>query len=349
MTTSPGGVADDLAVSGGTTRSTPSRARRLTVRTIAVATAAVVLGLATAGVAATLGAPATDDAAVGPVPPTEAAALPECPPSVPDLDDAWVPSLPVFDGADSALAPPDAVAGIVCTFAPRAMGGVDPTGADPAAPGALTGQTVLDGALARATAVELSAVPFDIAGVCTAMMSYGVPSLIGLLAADGTTTWVRTGGHCTDSTNGTFTTGVRLELLVSSLTRDGALPVLPSDTDPCQPGSGRHGQSGEIVPGVPTSVTICTGGTVVTVSEPQVLGGLVTELRALERMPDRDSCQVLEGGTFGPSYTLRFHYDAGPDAWVMVHVGCDPAVGVPGSQARTTPHLNELLAAAVAG
>ena len=116
-------------------------------------------------------------------------------------------------------------------------------------PGTLDGtERGLDSVLAGTVAAALSWVPFDITTTCPLIGDSSVPSLIGLRSSDGTTTWVRTGGHCRSASNGVFLTSVDLRMMVGGLMEDGALPVLPSGHSiPAELGRGRPGQSTELI------------------------------------------------------------------------------------------------------
>lgn len=328
-------VAPDVAVDTSGVVAAAGR-RRTRMRTAGVA-AVLLVGVASASVATVLGE-RPDRLAADP------AAL-ECPAEVPVPDQLWVPALPTFPEAGTALAPGDAVDGVVCAFAPRAAMPLEPSGRA----GTLADHRRLDRPAAREVAAFLHELPFDRQTVCPAMASSGVAALVGLRSGDGTVTWVRTGEHCVDATNGSFATAASLGVVVEGLLDTGTLVLPPSATDPCQPGTGRRGQSHEVVPDGASGLTVCFRTSVIEVDDPAVLEPLVRELRGLELVEDTDSCSPADGDTsqVGAPWTLRFHYPTGPDAWVEVVPGCDPEVRVPGRQAVATPELNTLLTALV--
>ena len=192
----------------------------------------MIAGAATTGVVL-LRPEASDDSVVVGAPVASEPAAPVadpvlCPKVLPpvsgDAGASWVPEPASFAGADSVLAPPSVTVGVVCRYPGEEGWSLRPEDSEPSTSG-VEAERPLPAALATQVAADLAAVPAQEAGMCTQIGGPTIPYLVGLRAADGSVSWVRTGvdpNSCTAATNGSFTTAVYLGGAVEALASTGA-------------------------------------------------------------------------------------------------------------------------------
>ena len=235
----------------------------------------------------------------------------------------WVPAPPTVSDSAGRLVPAQAPGhAVVCAFL---HGSARPTGSRQLASTELP-----------ALAAALAWTPRPPVGVCTADLSStdGDNYLIGLRYPHGTV-WVGVAGdHCSGTTNGAFSSARNLRLLAATLYATGTVPPA---SQPCAPSTGRLGQEAALVPGQPSSVTVC--------ADPAVAGqpiaittGLSSLIRALNALPTARFTGT--GGIPGPaaSYLLTFGYPAGPPVSVQIRSGSTPPIENGSLQAEDPGH-----------
>lgn len=244
--------------------------------------------------------------------------------------DLWVPHDPegVPDGADRLAPEQTPTSAVICAY----LHGDS----------RLTGQQELTGAL-KEIPKTLSLLPRSSGGgsPCTfdLQATDGDDYLIGLTYADGGLVWVAApGNHCAGASNGVFDTPTNLLDFVGPSYRQGVWTGPPAEDPriPCGgPELGRLGS--ELVPGTPVSVSICasSGEAPPRTGTTTDIADLVAALNALPTQPSTMSCNggpsATSTSTSGPTktvttYTLVFHYAAGPAVRLVLIPGCNPPI-----------------------
>ena len=150
--------------------------------------------------------------------------------------------------------------------------------------------------------------------------------LLGLTFADGTEWIAASHDHCAGTSNGEFASDANLGSYAAVAYSTGSWPSQdPGPTGaPCY-SSGRFGQQNALVPGSPTSLTICPNdGSRPTEFQPAQFRELLTQLAALDTKHGDSSCTPIAPHT--AAYTLLFHYASGPALWLSVWAGCTPGI-----------------------
>ena len=235
----------------------------------------------------------------------------------------WVPARPAGIGGRSRLAPlRTPVSAVVCGYIPdlrhknlagRVVGHV------------LTRQRQLTGGLA-ALAGDLAWLPRLLPGQpipCLTVLGPQSNYLIGLAYRNGGRIWVSTTADltgCVMTSNGDFTTFANVSAEAAKAVRTGRWPERPRVS--CGSG-GRLGQETVMVPAGSTSLTICVGRMVRTVTSG--FQGLVAALNALPARTSTRECSTKPPFQ-GQNYRLEFAYPQGPAVQVRVSPSCYPAI-----------------------
>jgi hypothetical protein len=258
----------------------------------------------------------------------------------------WVPAKPAGVGGRSRLAPQRTpVSAVVCGYVP------DLRHKDLA--GHLVGRVLtrhrqLTGVLA-ALAGDLAWLPRLLPGQqisCLLVLGPQSNYLIGLAYRGGGQIWVSTtadASGCVLTSNGDFTTFGNASAQAAKAVRTGRWPEPPQVS--CGRG-GRLGQETMMVPAGSTSLTICAGRIVRTLTSGYQ--GLVAALNALPARTSTRDC-TSRPPFHGQNYQLEFAYPQGPAAQVRVSAYCYPAIDNLSLQAYSAktilPIINRLLRA----
>ncbi len=236
----------------------------------------------------------------------------------------WVPAEPVGVGGRSRLVPLRTPASaVVCGYVPdlrykdlagHLVGRV------------LTRQRQLTGGLA-ALAGDLAWLPRLLPGQqipCALVLGPQSNYLIGLAYRGGGRLWVSTTADatgCVMTANGDFTTFGNASAQAATAVRTGRWPE-PSRSVSCGRG-GRLGQETVMVPAGSTSLTICAGRVVRTLTSGYQ--GLEAALNALPARTSTWGC-TSKPPFHGQDYQLEFAYPQGPAVQVRVSSHCYPAI-----------------------
>lgn len=230
---------------------------------------------------------------------------------------AWVPALPSgVDGSARLVPRTTPAAAVVCAY----LHGQHE---------ALTGQKTLTSGLAD-LATQLSWMPRRVPGQslgCDLMLrpTDGDAYLVELQYPTGRV-WVAVeGNHCGGgASNGTFVTTTNLRADAAAAYASHTWPAAP--TAPCTGDAGRLGDEHVLVPDKPIRLTICSTNGGGALASTDHIAGIVAVLNRLALAPD----SIAGGCTAEPGasaiYDLRFSYESGPDAEVMVVPHCSPEV-----------------------
>jgi hypothetical protein len=235
----------------------------------------------------------------------------------------WVPAKPVGIGGRSRLAPPRTpVSAVVCGYVPN-LGHKHLAGH--LVGHVLTRRRQLTGGFG-ALAGDLAWLPRLLPGQqipCSLVLGPQSNYLIGLAYRGGGRTWVSTTADltgCVMTSNGDFTTFANVSADAAKAVRTGRWPEPPQVS--CGSG-GRLGQETVMVPAGSTSLTICAGRMVRTLTSGYQ--GLVAALNALPARTSTWGCSS-KPPFHGQNYQLEFAYPRGPAVQVRVSPYCYPAI-----------------------
>jgi hypothetical protein len=254
----------------------------------------------------------------------------------------WVPAGPAGIDGHARLAPLRTPASaVVCTYDPD-LGHKNLAGHLKGH--VLTGKRRLAGGLGALTGT-LAWMPRLLPGQqvpCLTVLGPQTNYLIGLTYRGGGREWVSTtadASGCVTTSNGDFVTYAGASAAAAKAAAAGRWPE-PGHVVSCAAG-GRLGQGTAMVPAGSTSLTICTGQVVRTVTSG--FDGLVTALNAL---PTRTSTWACSSRPFHAThYELEFGYPQGPAVQVRISPDCSPAIDNSSLQARTAKTVLPVIAA----
>ncbi|CAN5233769.1 hypothetical protein BH24ACT10_BH24ACT10_14750 [soil metagenome] len=239
----------------------------------------------------------------------------------PAVDGPWVPELASAE-TDGRLVPDaDPVLAHVCRYAAGQNSG------EPA-PLELAGDVEVTAGLG-AVRRDLH-LPARLEGAersCTAIGGPLVPHLVRFDYADGSV-WVsatQEPNACTDSGNGTFTTGVPLGDRLAVAFDSGRWPPAPKPERCFAGAGGRAGQEEQLIPDGWTSMTVCRPGLNDPGPPPRLLDA-ATAGRVVALLDDADLAPSSGGCSGGDNtrYDLLVGYPDGNAVTVGVNIGCDP-------------------------
>jgi hypothetical protein len=139
--------------------------------------------------------------------------------------------------------------------------------------------------------------------------------------------WISAPDECVGSSNGRFASLDNVDGLAQAAYTTGQW--LPTTEPPCA-STGRLGQEHAMVPGQPSTLTICPAtGPAKTFHD-----GFQPLVAALNGLPTRTSNQSCKGPHAGRPFPLAFGYPTGPAVVVTVWPGCRPSLDNTSLQAR---------------
>ena len=244
-----------------------------------------------------------------------------CPSVYPAVEGVWVPEVPSAETTGRLVPDADPVLARICRYQARQNSG-EPVPLD------LAGEVDVTAGLAAVRRdLHLPALLEGSGRSCTLVGGPLVPHLVRLDYADGSV-WVsavQEPNSCTDSGNGTFTTGFPLGERVAASFDSGRWQPAPQPVRCFAGAGGRAGQEQQLVPDGWTSITVCNPGLNTAGPPPRELDA-DTAQRVVALLDDAALAPASGGCSGGDNttYDVLVRYPEGNAVTVGANIGCDP-------------------------